>query len=81
VANDWTYFPQVMTAHDLQTMRTAVQLALKSGSSPDGLDGEQIACIVYRYYERGLMDPEKLAAAASFLSSSRLFQPREAVRE
>jgi hypothetical protein len=70
---DETWFPHAMTMHDLRTMREAVQLAYRHGEATSEQDSSAVPLIVYRYYCRGMTDPDRLASIALFLSSSRTF--------
>lgn len=61
---------------DLETMRSAFQLAVDDGQSLDGKeDGEVLGQVIIRLYKMGLVDPGKLAPVASLLASSRLLRP------
>ncbi len=70
---DETWFPHAMTMHDLRTMREAVRLACRHGETGSDSAADAVPQIVYRYYCRGMTDPERLASIAVFLSSSRTF--------
>ncbi|WP_105422337.1 hypothetical protein [Neorhizobium sp. T25_27] len=74
MSGDYPLFPHAMNTHDLRAMRDAVRRALELSEETDGAKKEQLAKIVYRFYRRGLADPEKLAGMAVFLSSSRTFR-------
>jgi hypothetical protein len=67
---DGTAFPAAMTNVDVAAMREAVRLAAMSNDAPV----HAMAPIVFRYYQRGLTNPERLAAIAVFLASSHVFQ-------
>jgi hypothetical protein len=72
MSNDWALFPHVMTRHDVDTMWEALHLQ----QAPIMYDEAAIlmlASIIFCYYRRGLIEPERLAAIAVFLSSSRVF--------
>jgi hypothetical protein len=73
MSGGYPLFQHAMNPHDLRTMRDAVRRALELSDEPDGAEKEQLAKIIYRFYRRGLVDPEKLAGMAVFLSSSRTF--------
>jgi hypothetical protein len=73
MSNGWSYFPHAMTMQDLRDMREALRLAEGSYSPAEEADTELLAWIIFRYYSRGMTDPERLAAIAVFLSSSRVF--------
>lgn len=66
----------VMTMHDVDVMREAVNMAVSSPETAD-IDPEAIARIVFWFYRRGLADPEKLSDIAVFLASSRAFIPSD----
>lgn len=70
---DETWFPHAMTMHDLRTMREAVRLACRHQDTDSDIAADAVPQIVYRYYCRGMTDPERLASIAVFLSSSRTF--------
>jgi hypothetical protein len=67
MAPDWTFFPEAMTQDDLQVMQGAVRYA---ANLVDNANEEQLASIVFRFYRRGLVDPERLAQAAVYFSTS-----------
>jgi hypothetical protein len=75
MANEWRFFPHAMTMHDLDAMREALRLAEEHMDAPDPIQEEQLAWIVFRYYRKGLTDPDRLGAMAAFMSSSGLFGP------
>ncbi|TDK37140.1 hypothetical protein E2F50_09600 [Rhizobium deserti] len=75
MTNEWRFFPHAMTMHDLDAMREALRLAEEQIDAPDPIQGEQLAWIVFRYYRKGLTDPDRLGAMAAFMSSSGLFAP------
>jgi hypothetical protein len=81
MSDDWTFFPHVMTMHDLQAMREAVRLAQTIRPPVDPIETELLAWIVFRYYRRGLTDPARLAAVAVFLSGSRVMKRQRAHTE
>jgi hypothetical protein len=71
--SEWQYFPDVMTSHDLHVMREALQSAKQRKEFADEVWDERLAQIILQYYRRGMTDPERLAAIATFMSSSRVF--------
>jgi hypothetical protein len=73
MSGDFSLFSHAMNLHDLRTMRDAVRRALDLSEKADDAEKEQLAKVVFRFYKRGLVDPEKLADIAVFLSSSRTF--------
>ena len=75
MSNEWTFFPNAMTAHDLKVMRDAMRLA--EGDTSDEAQKQRLPGIVFRYYRKGMTDAERLAAIALFLSSSRTFATRQ----
>jgi hypothetical protein len=76
MTNEWRFFPHAMTMHDLDAMREALRLAEKQVDAADPTQGEQLARIVFRYYRKGLTNPDQLGAMAALMSASRLFAPQ-----
>ena len=70
-------FPEILEPKDLSVMRGAVVSAverLERGGVE--ADKEAIAKIVFRFYRRGLVEPQKLTAIALLFTHSRLFAGR-----
>jgi hypothetical protein len=65
----------VFTPRDLTEMRQAFALALTDHEN-QVVDGEKeiLGRLIVRLYRMGLIEPARLASAASFLLSSRLFR-------
>ncbi len=70
----WQFFPSAMTISDLDAMRKAVRMAANVTGASEQAELQILGSIVYQYYKRGLVDPERLGAIAVFLSSSRTFR-------
>lgn len=65
----------VFSPIDLHTMREAYLMALADEDCGDLLDDQEVlGRIIVRLYRMGLVDPHKLAAAAGFLATSKLFR-------
>lgn len=65
----------VFLPEDITVLRNAYHLALADEGCVNQLDdSETLGRLVIRLYRMGLVQPEKLASAASFMFSSRLFQ-------
>jgi hypothetical protein len=73
MSNKWAFFPHAMTAPDLTAMREAVRLAEDIKGVIDEATRRRLAWLVFRYYSKGLTDPERLGAMAALLASSRVF--------
>jgi hypothetical protein len=70
----WQFFPNAMTMSDLDAMRQAVRIAAHATGASDPAELQILGLIVYQYYKRGLVDPDRLGSIAVFLSSSRTFR-------
>ncbi len=69
-----SHFPDLLSEEDIKALRKALQLATGlCGNANDPAAVQQLAVVVFRNYQRGVTNPEKLAALAAFLSSSRSF--------
>lgn len=65
----------VFSPADIHTMRAAYLIAMADDDWRDLLDNRDIlGRLIVRLYRMGLDDPRKLAAAAGFLASSKLFR-------
>lgn len=65
----------VFTPDDLELMRNAFHLALRSEKGLDGGDkGEDLGRSIIRLYRMGLHEPQKLGAVAALMTSTRLFR-------
>ncbi|WP_105441291.1 hypothetical protein [Neorhizobium sp. T25_13] len=73
MSDHWRFFPNVMLEPDLKAMREAMRLAIALNDGADEVEEELLAWIIFRYYKRGLRDPEHLAGIATFLASSNVF--------
>jgi hypothetical protein len=73
MSDHWRFFPNVMLEPDLKATREAMRLAIALNDGAVEVEEELLAWIIFRYYKRGLRDPEQLAAIAKFLASSNVF--------
>lgn len=71
---DRLFYPDAMDASDVAQMRQSVRMATEALGVMAEADSLLLASIVFRYYRRGVVDPERLTAIAIFLSSSRVFR-------
>jgi hypothetical protein len=69
----WRCFPHVMLEQDLTTMREAMRRAIALSDPSGEKEEDLLARVIFRYYKRGLSNPERLAAIAIFLASSNVF--------
>lgn len=76
MGGSWSQFPQVVNQFDLARMRTATKLAVEMSESIMDMTPTELAEVVFRFYRRGLTDPQRVAEVAVFLASSRLFRMR-----
>jgi hypothetical protein len=65
----------VFLPEDVNVLRSAYHLALADDDcTKQSDDAETLGRLIIRLYRMGLVQPDKLASAASFMFSSRLFQ-------
>jgi hypothetical protein len=67
VSDQWTYFPAAMTANNLRSLRAAFQRACAISGASDEAERDLLASVIFRYYQRGLTEPDRLADLACFI--------------
>lgn len=65
--SQWSYFPSAMTPDDLCRLRKAFQRACAISKFCDESDLDLLARAVFRCYERGMTEPDRLAEMACFM--------------